>query len=112
MNELTTNVTNKPDYAEIRINGYLSADSAEKMDEAIQQIGDAKKVLLIFDRECFINSAGLAALFDFILPGIEHGKEYRVVHPAPHFRKVFDIVGLSQDVEVFGDEEESLTEWQ
>ena len=108
MSELTAEVTLKSDHAEIR---NLSADSAEKMDEAIKQIGDAKKVLLIFDRDCFINSAGLAALFDYILPGIEQGKEYRVVHPAPRFRKVFDIVGLSQDVGVFGDEEAALKEW-
>ena len=27
MSELTAEVTNKPDHAEIRINGYLSADS-------------------------------------------------------------------------------------
>ena len=32
-------------------------------------------------------------MFEHILPGIEQGKEFRVVHPAPHFRKVFDIVG-------------------
>jgi hypothetical protein len=40
-------------------------------------------------------------MFEHILAGIEQGKEYRVVHPAPHFRKVFDIVELSADVEVF-----------
>ena len=43
-------------------------------------------------------------MFEHIPPGIEQGKEYRVVHPAPHFRKVFDIVGLSSNVEVFADE--------
>ena len=61
MSELTTKVTLKPDHTEIRINGYLSTDSAEKMDEAIKETGDANKVLLIFDEQCFINSAGLAA---------------------------------------------------
>ena len=108
MIELTTEVTNKTDHAEIRIAGYLSSDSADRLDVAMQQVGDAKKVVLIFDEKCFINSTGLSAMFDHILPGIEHGKEYRVVHPAPHFRKVFNIVGLSSDVEVFADEASAL----
>ena len=55
MNELTTEVTNNPDHAEIRIAGYLSAESADRLDEAMKQVGHAKKV----------------------------------VHLAPHFRKVF-----------------------
>ena len=80
------------------------------MDEAIRQIGDASKILLIFDRECFINSAGLAALFDYILPGDRAGRGVSGVHPAPHFRKVFDVVGLSQDVAVFESEDAALKE--
>ena len=74
----------------------------------MKQVGDAKKVVLIFDEQCFINSTGLSALFEHILPGIEQGKEYSVVHPAPHFRKVFNIVGLSSDVGVFADEASAL----
>ena len=108
MIELTTEVANKPDHAEIRIAGYLSSESTDRLDEAMKQVGDAKKVVLIFDEACFINSTGLSAMFEHILPGIEQGTEYRVVHPAPHFRKVFDIVGLSADVEVFADEAAAL----
>ena len=108
MIELTAKVTNTPDHTEVRIAGYLSSDSADRLDEAMQEVGDAKKVVLIFDEKCFINSTGLSAMFEHILPGIEQGKTYRVVHPAPHFRKVFDIVGLSADVEVFADEASAL----
>ena len=108
MIELTTEVTNRPDHVEVRIAGYLSSDSADHLDEAMKEVEDAKKVILIFDEKCFINSTGLSAMFEHILPGIEQGKEYRVVHPAPHFRKVFDIVGLSADVEVFADEASAL----
>ena len=104
MIELTAEVTNKPIHAEIRIAGYLSSESADRLDEAIKRVGDAKKVVLILDEKCFINSTGLSALFEHVLPGIEQGEEYRVVHPAPHFRKVFDIVGLTADVGVFADE--------
>jgi anti-anti-sigma regulatory factor len=90
------------------LRSIYSTESADQLDEAMKQVGDAKKVVLIFDEKCFINSTGLSALFEHILPGIEQGKEFRVVHPAPHFRKVFDIVGLSSDVEVFADEASAL----
>ena len=55
MIELTAEVTNKPDHTEIRIAGYLSSD-----DEAMKEVGEAKKVVLIFDEQCFINSTGLS----------------------------------------------------
>lgn len=71
MIELTAEVTNKPDHAEVRIAGYLSSESAEQFDETMKQVGDAKKVILIFDEKCFINSTGLSAMFEHILPGIE-----------------------------------------
>jgi len=53
----------------------------------------------------------LAVLFDLILPAKEQGRQFRVVHPAKHFRKVFDIVGMSQDVEVFEGEEQAIVGW-
>ena len=100
MNELTASMTTKPDHVEIHVDGYLSSDAADRLDEPFNQIGHSNKILLVFDEKCFINSSGLAVLFDLILPARDEGKEFRIVHPAPHFRKVFDIVGLSSDVEV------------
>ena len=108
MKKLTANVTAKPDHVEIYVDGYLSADAADRLDEPFNQIGDANKILLVFDEKCFINSSGFAVLFDLILPARDLGKEFRIVHPAPHFRKVFDIVGLSSDVGVFGNEREAI----
>ena len=50
-------------------------------------------------------------LIGWILPAQEQGKQVRLVHPAKHFRKVFDIVGLSKDVEVYATEEEAVAGW-
>ena len=60
---------------------------------------------MVSDEKCFINSTGLAILFELILPLKDQGKDVRIVHPSPHFRKVFDIVGLSGDVPVFESED-------
>jgi anti-anti-sigma regulatory factor len=81
----------------IHITGYVSSDAYEPLKEALSQVsGD--KVVLSFDEKCFINSTGLAVLMDLLLPIKD--KQISLVHPKAHFRKVFDTVGLSRDVEV------------
>ena len=92
------------DQAAIHIDGYISTDAADPLETAFQEASGAPKLLVIFDQKCFINSTGLAILFELILPLKDQGKDVRIVHPSKHFRKVFDIVGLSKDVPVFESE--------
>ena len=82
----------------IHITGYFSSDAYEPLKEALSQVSG--EIVLSFDEKCFINSTGLAVLMDLLLPNKEACRHVRIVHPAAHFRKVFDIVGLSRDVEV------------
>ncbi len=110
MAELTATVDRQPNQTTIRISGYLSAENAESLESAFAEL-DSQKVLLDFDEKCFINSAGLAVLFDLLLPLRDQGTEFRIVHPAPHFRKVFDIVELSKDVGVYEGEEVAGSGW-
>ena len=93
------------DQAAIHISGYISNDAADPLEIAFKEAADAAKLLVVFDEKCFINSVGIAILLDLILPLKDEGKDVRIVHPSQHFRKVFDIVGLSGDVPVFESEE-------
>ena len=61
---------------------------------------------MIFAEKTFVNSAGLAVLFDLIFP-----LQVQIAEPAAHLRKVFDIVGLSKDVEIFEDEAQAVVGW-
>ena len=101
----TAAVTHDTNHSTVRIGGYISNDAAEPLGTAFQQASGAPKILVIFDEKCFINSTGLAILFELILPLKDEGKDVRIVHPSAHFRKVFDIVGMSRDVPVFESEE-------
>ena len=112
MSGLSAQMEHQEDLGIIRLAGYLSSGNADGLEEAFQGIGDADRVLLVFRENDFITSAGLAVLFDLILPAQEQGKQVRIVQPAAHFRKVFDIVGLSQDVEVFETEEQAVSGWR
>ena len=111
MSEYTAQVEHQEGISIIRLAGYLSSENAGELEEAFERIGDAEKVLLVFREQDMISSAGLAVLFDLIFPLKEQGKEFRIVQPSKHFRKVFDIIGLSKDVEVFETEEPAVAGW-
>lgn len=111
MAEITAEVRTREGISVIELSGYLSSESATPLEEGMAQIREANRILLTFHNKAFINSAGLAVLFDLIFPLQEKGKEFRIVHPSKHFRKVFDIVGLSKDVDIFESEEEAMAGW-
>ena len=111
MSELTAQVQHREDIATIHLAGYLSSENAESLDVAFAQLGDAPKILLVFREGDMITSAGLAVLFDLIMTAEEQGQQVRIVQPAQHFRKVFDMVGLSRDVEVFESEKQAVAGW-
>jgi anti-anti-sigma factor len=71
----------------------------------------ADKILLVFEAKTLISSAGLAVLFDLILPVQEKGAQVRIVEPAAHFRRVFKMVGLSKEVDVFEEEVQAVVGW-
>ena len=111
MTELTARLQHQEGIATIHLAGYLSSDNAQSLDEAFAQVGDAAKILLVFREGDMITSAGIAVLFDLIMTAEHQGQEVRIVQPSPHFRKVFDIVGLSKEVAVFGGEEQAVVGW-
>ena len=111
MSSLTALVQHQDATATIRLSGYLSSEAASVVEDAFQQVTDAEKVLLVFQEKDFITSAGLAVVFECVLPLQAKGRQVRIVHPSKHFRRVFDIVGLSKDVEVYAAEEEALVGW-
>ena len=108
---LTAEAQHQDGRCAIHLSGYLSSESAPPLEEAFVQAADCDKILLVFEAKTFISSAGLAVLFDLILPLQEQGKQVRIAEPAAHFRKVFDIVGLSKDVDVFESEAQAVADW-
>lgn len=102
MTETSATVSCVGDTTTIEVSGYVSGNSAAALAKAFSQ-ANADRLVLVFDEDSFIDSTGLAVLMELLLPAKEAGKTVRLVHPKPHFRRVFDIVGLSKDFEVFAD---------
>ena len=93
------------------ITGYFTEDSAEGISAAYDQSANATKILLRFDRHSFITSSGFGVIVKLIWKTRNRGQVLRVAHPSNQMRQVFDIIGLSQSIDIFASEEIALTDF-
>lgn len=111
MDQLKAQVKHQEGVSVIQLAGYLSVEGAEVLEKALLQVAGADKILLAFREETYLNSAGLVMLFDLIMPWLSRGKQFRIVHPSKHFRRVLQIMGLNRYAEIFEAEEQALAGW-
>lgn len=93
------------------ITGYFTEDSAEEINAAYDQSANAAKILLHFDRQSFITSSGFGVIVKLIWQTRNRGQVLRVAHPSNHMQQVFDIIGLSQSIDIFASEEKALMDF-
>ena len=93
------------------IMGDVTAFAEEKIDQAYQNASrmGTRKILMNFKEDDYINSAGIAILIGIVTESRRKGETVRVVEPSKHFQKLFDMIGLTQYVNIFGDEKEALS---
>jgi anti-anti-sigma factor len=106
--ETTTERVN--DVVVITIAGDLNAAAQEQLDAtyAAAITDDTCKIVVVFHSEDHINSAGIGGLIGLVMECRNSGRAVHFVHPAEHFRKIFDIVGLSRYAPVFSTLDEAL----
>ena len=97
--------------AVIKIRGQVNALSEARIqtlfDEARQLAPE--RIVLLFDSQAAVNGAGIAVLTQLMRTCREAGQELVVAGLSENLAKVFEIVGLTQQVPVFGTLEEALT---
>lgn len=93
------------------ITGYFTEDSAKGINTVYDQSANAAKILLRFDRHSFITSSGFGVIVKLIWKARNKGQVLRVAHPSNQMRQVFDVIGLSQSIEIFASEEAALADF-
>jgi anti-anti-sigma factor len=93
------------------ITGYFTEDSAEGINAAYNQSANAAKILLRFDRQSFITSSGFGVIVKLIWKTRNRGQVLRVAHPSNQMRHIFDVIGLSQSIDIFASEEKALADF-
>lgn len=90
----------------LRLNGYLDAHTAPKLEHEINTlINDGKKFILVdFDDLDYISSAGLGVFMAFIEDIREKGGDIKMCSMKPKVYSVFDLLGFPVIFDIVKDE--------
>jgi len=108
--EIEVSTTTKGDVWVVAIVGDVTATTGEAIEEAYHKAdGDgAKKILLLFDGENYINSGGIAILIGIAAESRNKEQQIRMTGLSEHFQKIFSMVGLTKYVAIYPSEEDAL----
>lgn len=111
--DIDVSTNRQGEVAIIRIKGDVTTITGGSVEEAYQRVSTegSKKILLCFDRECYINSGGIAILIGAAAESRKKGQKIRITGLSAHFQKIFDMVGLTRYTEVYPTEEAALKDF-
>jgi len=94
--------------ATIEVLGDLTATAEKDMDAAYYKAreDEPKKILLKFDDKSRINSAGIAIVINLVIESKENNCEVYITGVSKHFRKIFELVGLTKFTTIVDSAEE------
>ena len=108
--ELTVSIRVQGDVSIIDIKGDVTAPTGQPIEDAYHQISaaGAKKILLTFAADCYINSGGIAILIGILAESRKLGQAVRMTGLSSHFQKIFAMVGLTKHAQIHPSEEAAL----
>ena len=108
--DIQVSTSHKGDIAVISIKGDVTAMTGEVIGEAYksESVSSSPKILLHFDKDCYINSGGLASLIDIASEGRKKEQKIHAYGLSDHFQKIFRMVGLTRCIPIFSSEEAAL----
>jgi anti-anti-sigma factor len=108
--DIQVSTSHRNDIAVISIKGDVTAVTGEVIGNAYQNgsVTNAPKILLQFDKDCYINSGGLASLIDIASEGRKKDQKIHAYGLSDHFQKIFRMVGLTRCIPIFPTEEAAM----
>ena len=108
--DIEISVSKKDDVSIINIKGDVTPITGEAIEDAYQKVSTegAKKILLYFDKDGYINSGGIAILIGVASESMKNKQKIRITGLSSHFQKIFHMVGLTKYTEIFPSEESAL----
>ena len=106
--ECTIKVHGATDLATIEVLGDLTASAEKAMHAAYEDACgyNTQNILLKFDDSSRINSAGIAIIIDLTIKRREEERKLFITGVSRHFRKIFDLVGLTKHAKIVESAEE------
>lgn len=111
--DIQVSISQKNDVSILQIKGDVTAITGESIEGAYQKVtvAGAKKILLYFDKDGYINSGGIAILIGIASESRKSGQTVRLTGLSGHFQKIFNMVGLTKYTEIFQTEELALKDF-
>jgi anti-sigma B factor antagonist len=97
---IQVNLDKHPTIPVISISGEITSEADEEIINAYNNLPQDKKskILIDFSKTAYINSAGIATLISLITKASETNGKIEFCGLNSHFKKVMDIVGLTDFV--------------
>ncbi len=108
--DIEVSIRVKGEVSIIDIKGDVTALTGQPIEDAYKEVSNsgAKKILLYFDKEGYINSGGIAILIGLVSESRKKEQVMRATGLSDHFQKIFGMVGLTKYTQIFQSEEAAL----
>jgi anti-anti-sigma factor len=96
------------EFVTVEVQGDLTSSAEKPMDKAYKEAygHNPKKLLFKFDSTGRINSAGIALIINMVMESREKGCPVFITGVSKHFKKIFELVGLTKYTTIVDSEEE------
>jgi anti-sigma B factor antagonist len=94
----------------IELAGDVTSQAEQGITEGVQKLEreGLKKFLLKFNEATYINSSGLAIVITLVSEGKKKKQTFAASGLSKHFQKVFDVIGLTDYLDIYATEEEAI----
>ena len=94
----------------MNIRGDVTSFSEIPLKDAYQKVLDqkARKIILNFDKDAYINSGGIALLIQMMYQMRENKQSAAIAGISEHFKKIFNMVGITKFANIFDTVENAL----
>jgi anti-anti-sigma factor len=95
----------------LHIQGDITAQSEPIINEAYQKAdeqGAAQKILIQFEEDVYINSGGIAVLIQILAHTQKKNQQIGIAGLSDHFKKIFNMVGISKFAGIYNSMEDAI----
>jgi len=98
----------------LNIRGDVTSSSENPLKESYREICDqnARKIILNFERDAYINSGGIALLIQLMYQTKENRQVAAIAGISDHFKKIFKMVGITKFADIFDSVDEATESLQ
>ena len=109
-NILKISTRDKGDIKIVDLEGDFTLFADEAVNATIKPLisGGSTKIILNFSSVGYINSSGIAIIIGLVTLLSNKGGRFKAYGLTPHFQKVFNMVGLTQYIDLFETEDETV----